>query len=350
MITPDITKYAALYSSETSEPFEFHDCSREDGDIRWMAGIQLSGQKKIALKVTNNSFTTPERIRGWAALMEYYNQLGIYCPKIIPNIHGDLFAEIDGCLAYAEEYVRYRPAQERDGADSAERRYEQALFESIGLVAANPAPLVPWHTAYCIYDKFEESYECDDTCSYAKEFCKIFMEHYPEFSEKAVHMLEEYLKKREEFEPVYRSLPQAVFQGDINDTNILIGEEGEFRGMIDFNLSGTETILNYTFCESFGYMEDDEYFWDTLDQKNTFQHCDEETAKMLSWIGKNYRFTREERDAFPTFYNLVAPFRWPYYCRFRNALLNERGCQYVNQIWNWVEYQFSRTDTAKLLP
>lgn len=58
--------------------------------------------------------------------------------------------------------MKYKPAAEREEAVSNDRKFEDALMESIGTVAADPAPLAKWNTAYCIYDKFDENDEYDE--------------------------------------------------------------------------------------------------------------------------------------------------------------------------------------------
>ncbi|SCX96318.1 hypothetical protein [Butyrivibrio sp. INlla14] len=49
-----------------------------------------------------------------------------------------------------------------------------------------------------------------------------------------------WLVSRRELEKIYHRLPTSVFQADINDTNVLLDEEGNFRGVYDFNIGGKE--------------------------------------------------------------------------------------------------------------
>ncbi|AUS96227.1 hypothetical protein CDQ84_11910 [Clostridium thermosuccinogenes] len=349
----DHIKTFSLYGSESPKQIALHNSSRGENDIRMTYIVEFPNMDKLAVKVTKNSFTTPERVKGWAELIEHYNNLGIYCPKIVRNKNGEYCSNIDGYLVFAEEYMKYKPAAGRNESLTGDQKYERKLYESIGLVAANPAPLVPWHTAYCIYDKFDITDEYDENYQCAMELRDYYRDNIPEHAMRAQKLFEEYCRRREKFEPIYRLLPKSVFQGDINDSNILVDEAGDFKGMIDFNLSGTETILNYAFCESFCCLEDDSEI-DVLLDTEALKKRDAWTAQRLAWIGKHYKFTDEEREAFNEYYNIVAPFRWTYHCFFLSLLKNREkypeGRKYAGHILDWTEYQMTRSDVSSLLP
>jgi|LSQX01.2.fsa_nt_gb hypothetical protein len=342
-----------LYGSGIPKQLAVHDSSRGDDDIRLVYILKYTDKEKIAVKITNNSFTTRERVIGWAELIDHYNRLGIYCPAVLHNKNDELFSVVDGYLIYAEEFMKYKPASEQNNANNLCEKYAQKLYESIGLVAANPAPVVPWHTAYCIYDKFDENDITDENYECAEAFYKCFATHYPQYTVRAEAILSEYKTRRIDFEKYYRALPVSVFQGDINDTNILLTRSGNFKGLIDFNLSGTETILNYAFCECFECLRDEseiEILTDTL----AMRHRDEKTAQRLAWIAKNYKFTDVEKYAFNEYYNIFAPFRWPYHCFFIKLLTNQDkypdGGKYAEVILDWIEHQMHRRDVGQLLP
>ena len=326
-----------------------HNSSRGDEDLRLTYIVEFPNSDKYAIKVTKNAFTTHERVKGWAELIEHYNNLGIYCPKIMYNCFGEYSATVDGYLVYAEEHMKFNPV----AGVTNEKKYYRKLYESIGLVAASPAPLVPWYTAYCIYDKFDEKEQYDENFECAIKFRDYYCENIPEHAVQAEKLFDEYCRRREKFEPIYRLLPKSVFQGDINNTNILLDSTGDFAGLIDFNLSGTETVLNYAFCESFCSLKDDSEI-DLLLDTEALKRRDVQTAQCLSWIGKNYTFTDNEREAFNAYYNIVAPFRWSYQSFYMSILSNREkypdGIKYAKCILDWIEYQMTRKDVSGLIP
>ena len=236
----DKDKIFNLYSSKPLKQIASYDSSHGEDDFRMVYIVEFPNGNKLALKVTKNSFTTPERVKGWAELIGHYNNLGIYCPGIVRNRNGEYCERTDGYLVFAEEYMKYKPAAGRDESLTGAQKYVEKLYESIGLAAANPAPLVPWNTAYCLYDKFNEAEKYDENYECALTICDYYRDNIPEYAMRARKIFEEYCRRRERFEPVYRTLPKAVFQGDINESNILLTPSGDFKGMIDFNLSGTE--------------------------------------------------------------------------------------------------------------
>ena len=56
---------------------------------------------------------------------------------------------------------------------------------------------------------------------------------------------------RAALEPIYKTLPVSVFQADLNLTNILVDDSGDFVGICDFNLCGREVFLNYLMRETY---------------------------------------------------------------------------------------------------
>lgn len=343
----NIEKIFALYGDGESKQLNFINNSRGDDDLRHTYIVKYPGGLKIAVKVSNNSFTTPDRINGWAQLCGHYDNLGIYCPQIMQNKEGNYYTEVDGYIVYAEEFMKYKIA-DSNGRTPESNKYKKKMYESIGLVAANPAPLVPWKTAYCLYDKFADSDLYDENYECAFEFYKFFKDNFHELNERTEKIWILYNRKREAFEQEYRALPKAVFQGDLNSSNILLTRSGNFKGLIDFNLSGTETILNYVFCECCQSLEDEDKISTLLDI-DELKLRDEKTVRNLAYVSKHYKFTDAEKAAFNSYYNIVMPFRWPYHCFFMKLLRGD-GRHYANDVIEWVEYQLTRSDVSGQLP
>ncbi len=49
---------------------------------------------------------------------------------------------------------------------------------------------------------------------------------------------------REKIRSVYKDLPRCVFQADENLSSVLVDENRHLAGLIDFNMAGTEVIVN----------------------------------------------------------------------------------------------------------
>lgn len=172
----------------------------------------------------------------------------------------------------------------------------------------------------------------------------LVKENYTEYISYIEIIWNTFLQKRKNLESIYRKLPKAVFQGDLNDSNIMLDDNLHFAGLIDFNLSGTETILNYAFCECFYYLEHEDML-STLFDKNKMKQRDEYTKNNLSLVKKHYRFTPEEYTAYRAYYNVAAPFRWPYICFFMKTITSGKD-EYLKSMLDWIYYQLTREDVS----
>ena len=178
------------------------------------------------------------------------------------------------------------------------------MLETIGRIAAHPARPVPWMSAYCLYDRFCEEDETDETHANALALFSLLLEAMPEREAEINRFRADYLRLRDSFEPEYRALPTAVFQADLNSSNILLDENRVFRGLIDFNLSGSETILNYALVESLIPPADEDELPRLTDPEYLLEK-DAQLSSNLSVIARHYAFTKAERLAWPTLYRLA---------------------------------------------
>ncbi len=97
-------------------------------------------------------------------------------------------------------------------------------------------------------------------------------------------------------EPIYKQLPTSVFQADLNSTNLLLDEKGDFVGVYDFNLCGKEEILNYLMRETLhGDFE--------AELKLIFE--------TLNIVREYYSFSELEKKAAPMLYRCIKPL-WYY--------------------------------------
>jgi len=344
-----------LYGQGEPEIIKAYNTSHGETDLRYVYLLRYPGGAKIALKATRNLFTTPERIEGWAALAGHYNNIGIYAPRFIKTAKNRYSTEIDGFLIYAEEFIDGVMAEDHDAEDEETSDFREsdagaAMLESLGLVAANPAPLVPWHTAWCLYERFDEDEETDENFDCAKKFTGYISSNFPKYATRAKAVIDKYTKLRAEFEPIYRSLPKAVFQGDLGAYNVILTEDGKFKGVCDFNLSGTDTILNilYSECRSCLHGDAEEKIA-LLPAPGTGWEHDNLTARLLKHTAKHYTFTDAEKRAFPIYYNLTYAFKWQNFGFFKHHL-SKYGDRYLPDILEWTERQMSRNDIGQILP
>jgi len=347
----------ALYGQGEPEVLQAYDTSHGEKDLRHVYLLRYPDGTKIALKAARNAFTTPARVEGWAALTAHYNALGIYAPRFLQTPQKQYTARLGDFLVYAEEFIEGKMAKAhcRGGVPAARADFRKseagiAMLESLGLVAANPAPPVPWHTSWCLYEKFDDEDETDENLECATKLTTHIASNFPRYAQRAQAILEQYCRLRAEFEPTYRALPKAVFQGDLGPNNVVLTDDGAFKGVCDFNLSGTDTILNIMLCEcrSCWSGTEKEKFSLFVDSRAQRAH-DELTAQLLKHATKHYKFTDAEKRAFNTLYNITYAFRWQNY-GFMKYHLRRHGNRRAPVILEWIERQMSRDNAWQILP
>lgn len=326
-------------SSEVDE-FREIDSSRGPNDYRRIYLVNYASGRNLAVKITNNCFTTPERITGWSDLIDRYNAAGIYAPKIVTAQDGKICFSVNDCIVYAEESKKYLCADEFM-PPVAFHEYEADLFLMIGKIAALPSKVYDWPTAFCLYDTFCEEDEIDENYDCAREWWQLFSKAVPDRKADVDRIWQIYQSLRQTLEPKYRALPQTAFQGDLNHTNIMLDANRRFAGVIDFNVSGTEKIVNYALCESLQRVTAADLA--RLGHKDFREEQDQILQRRLGYIQQHYSFSPAEKLIFPKFYNMVTPFRWPNFYFFRRAVLEEKW-QYCHLIIDWVLYQLTRDD------
>ncbi|MCL2301354.1 MAG: phosphotransferase [Firmicutes bacterium] len=345
----------ALYGQGEPEVLQAYDTSHGERDLRYVYLLRCPDGTKIALKAARNAFTTPERVEGWAALTEHYNALGIYAPRFLKTAQGQYTAGVGGFLVYAEEYIDgvMAEAQEETSAGKPDFRKSEAgvaMLETLGLAAANPAPLVPWSTSWCLYDRFDDDDQTDENSECATKLTAHIAENFPQYALRAQAVLAKYFQLRAEFEPIYRALPKAVFQGDLGPNNVVLDHNGAFKGVCDFNLSGTEPVLNMLLCECRACWNGTENEKFALFAEPGAQRAqDELTARFLRHATRHYKLTDAEKRAFNTLYNITYAFRWQNY-GFLKYHLGKQGKRRAPVILEWIERQMARDDAWQMLP
>ena len=96
-----------------------------------------------------------------------------------------------------------------------------------------------------------------------------------------------------QIEKYLQQLPRCVYQGDLNESNILVDEQGNFSGIIDFNMFGTEVNINCFLNETMYYLECEDF--ETLSAKEIFRKMNLEQNQLLKGIIKEYPLNALER-------------------------------------------------------
>lgn len=200
--------------------------SRDDKDFRETAIIETASGERYVIKLADNEFTFPEKIRMWQRTVEEYIALGYYCPKILCD-KTDGFPAVDykghRCLVYAEEYAKYFPLEERNSDESENicsvyDKYRKDIWRMTAKIASKHFDYTEYPSGYCLFETFSPGDEVDEVFEEALKW-KQYSDTLPdEFSEQVQRIWELWAANRADLEKVYRELPTSVFQADLNST------------------------------------------------------------------------------------------------------------------------------------
>lgn len=244
-----------LFTDNPIIDWETINTSHGEEDFREVIIARFADDIRLVIKLADNDFTSPEKIKIWQRCAEEYCSLGYYCPAILPSLNGD-FPTVrykgHDCVAYAEECSLYKPVLERESEENcmlnASRYMDDAVIMTAKIAAAK-LDLSEYPSGYCLFERFCPSDKNDEVLDVALKW-KEYADMLPtQFSEQVQRIWSRWLENRSELEKIYPQLPTSVFQADLNATNLLADENGNFKGMFDFNICGRDVFLNYLFRE-----------------------------------------------------------------------------------------------------
>ncbi len=280
----------SLFSAESIAELSVRNTSREGGDFREAIFVRFTSGNRLVIKLAQNAFTDPERIGMWRRCAGEYRRLGFYCPEILPALSGEFPALLykgHSCFAYAEEFARYASADRCPNA----RPFRDELYRMTALIAAQKFQYTDLPSAYCLFDTFGDD-ETDEVMENALEFRRYSRTLPERFSKQADRIFARWEENRAGLEKRYAKLPTSVFQADLNDTNVLLDEQGRFAGIYDFNLAGKDVFLNYLFREI--------YEGSLAEERNAI-------LAALQVCAGVYRFSDAEKEAALPLYRCLKP-------------------------------------------
>lgn len=166
---------------------------------------------------------------------------------------------------------------------------------------------------------------------------KMMEKDFPEQRSRFQRIWDAFLENKVALSRVYQQLPVSVFQADMGGGNVLLDEDLRLVGVLDFNLSGRETVLNMLFRESFVNFEDDEknMLYDGELQEKAFTLFIEN----LKIIKKYYTFNQVEADAAPLLYRYLRPFWW---YTVRAVETSRKDAAKIECVLAWMEVEQAR--------
>lgn len=240
----DRTQLAALlspYGVNQFEDFRIIDSSNPN-DYR----LNIIIDRRYVLRI-NDPVITEERLAAIDRLAGRYRQIGVKAPRLFQTADGLYLTKADNHVCYLSEYLDYPTLWEmQDQLTAAQQAaVRQSVLASIGRLsqAYSDVDLQPVFSMWSIIDLAPLDVEIDEKQDNLNLLVQALRDAGAgETARRAITFNE---ANRAKIRQVFSDLPRCVIQGDLNGGNILI-ENGQFAGIIDFNMAGTEVNISET--------------------------------------------------------------------------------------------------------
>lgn len=303
------------------------DSKDEDSDFRCiLAGDYSEGTlpdglgNRLIVKIASNGFTDREHLDLWERLVREYRALGCYCPEIVRSRDGG-FPELEyqgrRCLAWAEEFSKLKTADHFKNIRYPDGRYiylDDALLMN-ARVASKRFDFSPLPSAYSLFDTFDTNDAEPEVMEVAHSWLMAAQALPERFRERAMELWTRWLEIHDYVKGRYDELPTALFQADINNSNVLLDEDGGFAGVMDFNIAGRDTLLNLLMREIpyvYGWPEGDDTELNPVEEA---RHDNDLAAQRIRYalgvVSREYRFSDAERELALPLFRCVRALWWP---------------------------------------
>lgn len=284
--------------------------SSKENDYR----LNIILDDKYVLRVNNKNVMNEMRLAEIERLILRYNEIGVYAPKYLINSDNKYSIIIEDKICYISEYANYALA-----SDIENEAIEDEKLIHLGLLANKYTnyDLIQTKSMWSIIDLAP----LDDKVDEKQENLNALVNELNSIGEKdlakSVILFND--REREEIKKVFRLLPRCVYQGDLNETNILVNNN-HFYGLIDFNLSGTEVNINCFLAETNRSFDEDDL--KNMDSISIYNEMINYQEKKLDLILKNYKLNDIEKKVLKNYQNIILLSQYPNVCGYIYGLNN----------------------------
>ncbi len=294
------------------------DSSHGTDDLR----LNYIIDRKWVLRVTNAPDMTEKRLSELDRLIGRYRDFGLICPAFLPDPAGRFIHERGGLTCCLSEYIDLATADDLDLTEAEKDALMREVYASVAGFAERyrDTDLIDTMGMYSLFDlsPFDKAEGIDEKQQNFNSLCDVLRG----IGETA---LTERLEKthaliRGKLKAVYQALPRCVFQADENLSNVLVNENRRLAGLIDFNLAGTEVIVNQFANLGSGFDED---ITEPIGAGTRFDHALQSCRKDRDLLLGIYHATEEEKQAMAWYTWIALIAGWPQVCFFLGGLKKE---------------------------
>lgn len=310
----DLSVILQSYGIHEISDIRLIDSTHDEKDIR----LNYIIDKKYVLRFCNAPDMTEARLQGLSRLVLRYRALSIVCPRFLPAPDGAYLHPWHSLQYYLSEYIDLPLASEVTIQD--EDRLAREVDEHFARFAEKyrDVDLLDTMGMYSLFDL--SPFDLESGMDEKEQNFNLLIDQLnsmqrPDVAEK---LQKRHQSVRERLRAVYKQLPRCVFQGDENYSNILIDTDQHFRGFIDFNLAGTEVIVNQIAnMTGFDY---DETHLSPVGAKHRLDFALNYHQRHMETIRRFYHMNALEQSALPLYEWIVMIAQWPTLCFFKKYL------------------------------
>lgn len=265
------------------------ETSKGENDRRF--NYEINGD--YFLKITNSKAINERVLEDISRLIERYNSIGIYAPSLvkIKEENYSLIIEKDkiNYICYLEDKAIYPTFQKYKGIDY---NFKKKWLEHLGVLASKFSnyDLSESKSMWSIIELTDYNDKVDEKEENFEELIKALKDN--GFLQTANSLIMKNDETRKIIRNNMKELPRCVYQGDLNPSNILVDANSNFKGLIDFNMFGTEININCFLNETMYFMTIEDF--DNLSGKEIFFKIKEIQENLLSAITKHYQMNDHE--------------------------------------------------------
>ncbi len=333
--------------------YEIKKIRSDDNDNRWVIFVD-SPKGKFVIKIAANDFTSKERVNGWVKIIDAYRDLGYYSPAIMKSRNNN-YAETalfhsKRCIIWEEEYAKYNLRNKLDksvyiDADG-KYVYYNDILSFLGKVAQKHYDFISYKSGWVRFEPFGTNENTDEITQCIKTFDALIREKTPHHITRWKKIYSLFEENKKELIKIYKNLPTSVFQSDHFGDNLLLDEKGHFKGVIDYNLSGKDTVINvFLYTVLYGYRCNGSQITDSniLPEYNSkFQDSViQNILNALKYLRKFYTFNKDEAQAILPLYKYISCIEYRQIEAFKKY---QNDDQKLSLLFDTMEKEFLRKD------
>ena len=305
----EIKNICTSYNIECSHIGEVIDTSMGDNDERYNYQIN----HKYFLKINNIKSKTEKFLVGMNQLIKNYKSIGVYCPSLYKTKENtfSLNIERDG-IKFTCHVEEKSPFQISESQEEVDYEFKKEILGHVGKLASKFTNhnLTTHNSMWSLIELANGDTDVDEKQENFDELYKCLKDNgYTELADK---LRKQNDKTRAKIKTFMRDLPRCVYQGDLNNSNILVDEDKKFCGIIDFNMHGTEVNVNCFLNEAMYFLKKKDF--EDLLARDIFSKMTSIQNDLMSVITSHYKLSDIEMEIIDDYKRVIFTSFYPNVC------------------------------------